>query len=117
MAKQKKGLTVKMQLWKHCISCGWRPDLTNTLHKTVGPKATRMRLNFRENGIVRLEAKRALTEEEIAERKNDCKTNIWETLQVAEYNKVEAVPKGISFPVKPNKPAAGRKRSKPAVAN
>lgn len=75
----------KLALWRHCIEGGWRLVGQNCL-ESLTTSGGRVRLNFRDEEVLRLENRRPLTEEELKDKPFGTLT--WDVLEQAPYTDV-----------------------------
>jgi len=78
---------VKLKLWKHCFEAGFEIGPLNCLYSKAPQTGDRIRLNFRDQKVLKLEVKRPLTDEEKKEAPD--KTSRWDVMESGAYEKVE----------------------------
>jgi len=102
---------VKLKLWQAGLVKGWNAVGLNCLYHRHPETGEQVRLNFRDNKVLKLEVKKPLTEEE--KQKAPDKHSKWEILEKGDYTKVEIGEGGeFIFPAKEKK--AGPKKDEPA---
>jgi len=102
--KEYKDVRKKQVLWNWCIERGWLPI---GRHNMLLHKGGMLRLNFRDDKILKLEKRIRLTEDQKMELG---KVNDWKVLEEAEYMKVETGKVDLVFEKKKDKTDATVKK-------
>jgi len=83
-----------VKIWEHCKTIGWAELGMDCLYTTLR-NGERVRFNFRDNKILKLEVKRELNDNE--KKLTPHKTSKWEILETGEYKTVKIEEGGELF--------------------